>query len=112
MSSESKSPGWIKKGTLWEYQTPLNPAQRAQENIKSWKDLHAMWKERMGQDSFCCPECGSKHYEQTDMGWWPTEDHYHDPNQKRCYDCGHSWFLACPTCGQTEEPQRESDNDE
>jgi len=107
MSKRSESPGWIRGGALWTYHTPPNPVQQAKKNIRDWKELRAKWRERLGEEVFQCPECGSGNYGEWMMGWWPTEEHYHDPNRKQCEDCGHFWWIVCPTCdhnkGRTKE---------
>ena len=98
MSKESKSLGWVREGALWEYQKPPTARDRALENARKYQELRDKWREKIGPN--CCPECGSDLIEEWCIGWWPSEEHYHDPNRKTCDDCGYQWFQSCPTCGQ------------
>ena len=48
-----------------------------------------------------CSECGGNMIFEWMIGWFPKlhDDHSHDPNRKRCEDCGHVWFAECPVEG-------------
>jgi hypothetical protein len=92
MSKESKLPGWTREGPLWTYHKPLTARERWVEHSK----LRESWLQKMGGVS--CPECGSTNYEETLMGFFFDEEHYHDPNRRTCCGCGHQWYLSCPTC--------------
>ena len=99
MSSELKSTGWIRDGALWSYHKPPTREEKLQQTIRSNKELRDSWMERHPELQ-SCPECDSGNYGTTLMGWFMTDEHYHDPNRKTCADCGHVWKSICPTCGQ------------
>lgn len=46
-------------------------------------------------DGIVCPSCGSKNVTFDDMGFWDDNGQYFDSRETgRCYDCGHSDFMA------------------
>jgi len=108
MSRESKSPGWVKEGGFWVYDKPLSDIEQMNENIRHWKKVHADWRKRIGEEAWLCPECGSGNYFEWMIGWWPDDEHYHDPNRKECGDCGHWWWIVCPTCNHNAGRTKES----
>jgi hypothetical protein len=111
MVRESKSLGWIREGTLWTYQKPekeLTGVEACLEASRQHKELKDKWRKRLGEEPFHCPECGSGNFMEWLIGWWPSEDHYHDPNRKECMDCGHWWWIVCPTCGHNKGRTKEN----
>jgi hypothetical protein len=108
MSNESQSTGWVKEGGFWVYNKPLSDTEQMNENIRHWKKVHADWRKRIGEEAWLCPECGSGNYSEWLIGWWPDDEHYHDPNRKACGDCGHWWWIVCPTCNHNSGRTKES----
>lgn len=105
MSRKSKSPGRSreKDKSLWTYRNSLRPS--LEECGRKAHELRERWKERLGETR--CPECGSDSYFEWLIGWWPDEEHYHDPNRKECVDCGHWWWIECPTCDHNKDMTKE-----
>ena len=48
-----------------------------------------------------CPKCKSFWIYVQLLNWVETPPHSHDPNERRCDDCEHTWYRACPQCGWT-----------
>jgi hypothetical protein len=47
--------------------------------------------------------CGSDLVFQWLIGWKKGPGaHLHDPNRRRCDDCGRTWFVPCPECGEVQ----------
>ena len=96
-----ESPGWVREGALWSYNKPPTRRERVLEGIRERKELEAKWREKLGPK--VCPKCSSDSFEEWTIGWFLNEEHYHDPNRKTCGDCGHIWWIVCPTCGHNKD---------
>lgn len=93
---------WIKKGMFWQYKKSPSREEKFQETIRSNAELRNNWVTKYPELKQC-PECESKNYTSTLLGSFITKEHYHDPNRKTCWDCGHKWRVTCPSCGHTDK---------